>query len=779
MRRELLSVVLGLGIVSAACGGGGGGGGESENRPESAPSTEEVHAAAAANARPAQAAGLVMQQDLLEISHLADVHHEGLFIDFGTPARYKYTAGSWGSGWGADGADGDLTYTYVSDNGRLFFPLAERRDITLRAQIKPVASHRLQVFVNGHSIEGVVLQEGAQFRNYDIRVPSERLRAGENYLQLRFGATTVIDGENVAAAIASLRVIEGPPPEESEPFVAPHYETLVSAVEAAGVERLALVLRPGTKLSYYVEVPERGHLVFGLGTQGEPTGLNAKVRVTPEGGESAELFSGAPSASWNDQSLDLARFAGQVVRLDFEASGEGQGRVAFSAPAIMVTPPQVAERPKEVRNVVVLLIDTLRASKLRAYNSDSRVRTPVIDRIVERGILFEQAQSPENWTKPAVASLLTGLQPATHGAKTEEARLPDSAELLSEVMKEAGFTTGSFIANGYVSDRFGFDQGWDDYNNFIRDGRSTEAEDVFREAGNFIERHKDERFFVYIQTIDPHVPYDPPAEYLRMYDASAYSGIVQPRRTPELLVQAKRKEITFSAADHRRLEALHDGEISYHDFWLGKFMERLEQLGVADDTLLVITSDHGEEFMEHGSYGHGHSIFQELLAVPLIFHMPGKLPEGRRVKHSVSTLNVAQTILDLTGVSGLSRAEGRSLVPDLLGDVVSGPQVAFSDFQDIRRVARAGRWKLIMRANLSSVLFDLERDPGERRERSVHEFPIAGRYARILLGQYLGAQNRGQWLRARQDAAQELEVESAEIDETMREQLRALGYAIN
>src|SRR5690606_5956615 len=131
-------------------------------------------------------------------------------------------------------------------------------------------------------------------------------------------------------------------------------------------------------------------------------------------------------------------------------------------------------------------------------------------RIVERGILFEQAQSPENWTKPAVASLLTGLQPATHGAKTEEARLPDSAELLSEVMKEAGFTTGSFIANGYVSDRFGFDQGWDDYNNFIRDGRSTEAEDVFREAGNFIERHKDERFFVYIQTIDPHVPYDPP-----------------------------------------------------------------------------------------------------------------------------------------------------------------------------------------------------------------------------------------------------------------------------
>ncbi len=252
---------------------------------------------------------------------------------------------------------------------------------------------------------------------------------------------------------------------------------------------------------------------------------------------------------------------------------------------------------------------------------------------------------------------------------------------------------------------------------------------------------------------------------------------MQPRRTPELLEQAKRNEVTFNAADRRRLEALHDGEISYHDHWLGQFMERLEQLGVADDTLLVITSDHGEEFMEHGSYGHGHSIFQELLAVPLIFHMPGKLPEGRRVAHSVSTMNIPQTILELTGVSGLSRAEGRSLVPDLLGGVAPGPQVAFSDFQEIRRVARAGRYKLVMRANLSSVLFDLETDPEEKRERDVHSFPIAGRYTRILLGQYLGAKNRGQWLRAHQEQGAVLEAENAEMDETIRAQLRALGYA--
>ena len=764
MRRELLSVVLGLGLL-AGCGG------------DSEGTDEEVRPEGATPERPAQAASLAMQQDLLEISHLADVDHHGLFLDFGTPARHKYTVGSWGSGWGADGTDGDVTYTYASENGRFFFPLGEAREVTLRVQVKPVGSHRMQPYVNGQPIDTVVLQQGAQFRSYDVRVPAERLRAGENYVQLRFGGTTVVGGQNVAAAIDSIRVIEGTPPAADERYVAPHYETLVAAVEAGGVERQALVMRSPTTLSYYLEVPERGRLVVGVGAQGAPAGLGAKVRVTPEGGETVELFSAAPTAAWNDQSLDLARFAGQVVRLELEASGSGQGRVAFSAPSIMVPPPEVAARPAEVRNVVVLLIDTLRASKLRPYNPESRVRTPVLDGIAQRGVLFERAQSPENWTKPSVASVLTGLSPVTHGAKTDEARLPASAELVSEVFDGAGFATGSFIANGYVSDRFGFDQGWDDYNNYIREGGSTEAEDVFRQAGNFIEAHKDERFFVYIQTIDPHVPYDPPAEYLRQYDASEYAGVVQPRQTPELLERAKRNEVTFNAADRRRLEALHDGEISYHDHWLGQFMERLEQLGVAEDTLLVITADHGEEFMEHGSYGHGHSIFQELLAVPLIFHMPGRIPEGRRVPHAVSTLNIPQTVLDLTGVTGLSRAEGRSLVPDLLGGVAPGPQVAFSDFQDIRRVALAGNYKLVVRANLSSVLFDLGADPGERTEREVRDFPIAGRYTRILLGQYLGAQNRSQWLRARQDAAAAIESENAEMDETIRAQLRALGYA--
>jgi arylsulfatase A-like enzyme len=721
-----------------------------------------------------------MQQDLLAIAHLADVDHHGLYVDFGTAARDKYTIGDWRTGWGSDGADGDETFTHASDAARLYVPVRHVGPHTLRLRMKAIGSRRLQVFVNNTSLpEGIALTGGDEFRDYDIAVPASLLREGENYLLLRFGGTTRVGDENVSAAVSSLRLIPGSAPSAEEGFLAPEQGALVAAVDVGGTERRALAVRTPTTITYHLEVPREGRLVVGVGAEGDAEGARARVVVRPEGGEAEEVYSAAVSAArWDDQSIDLSRFAGQVVRVDLIAEGEGRGgRVAWGAPAIMVPPPQVAElRP--VRNVIVLLIDTLRASKLRVYNPSSRVRTPVLDRIAAEGTVFEQAQAPENWTKPSVASVLTGLTPSTHGAKTSEARLPESAEMVSEVFRSAGFRTAAFLANGYVSDRFGFNQGWDHYTNYIRENRSTEAENVFAEAAQWIEQHRERRFFVYIQTIDPHVPYDPPAEFLQMYDPRTdYAGQVRPRMTGDLLERAKRTPpaVTFDASDRRRLEALHDGEISYHDREFGRFLERLGQMGVLDDTLLVITSDHGEEFNEHGSWGHGHSLYQELIGVPLIVWRPGTVPV-QRVRHTVSTLSVSPTVLELAGVPGLRMAEGRSLVPDLRGETPVGPQVAFSDFLDDRRAIRAGRWKLVLRGH-NPTMFDLERDPGEQRELSMSAHPIAARYLRVLIGQYLGASHRGRWLEAEQGPGLHLGSEASQpLDPETCAQLRALGY---
>ncbi|MBW2465439.1 MAG: sulfatase [Deltaproteobacteria bacterium] len=563
----------------------------------------------------------------------------------------------------------------------------------------------------------------------------------------------------------------------------PKAADLVTDHEVGSQTRRAIVTPTGTKLSFYVQVPRDGQLSFALGTAAE--GVTASVRVTPAVGEAAELFTGEAEPRYRDHLLDLAAFAGTVVRLEFESVGPEGGEdstIAWGGPQLVVPMPTQPRLAGEARNVVMLTIDTLRASKLRPYNRRSRVEAPNLDAFAAEATVFERAQAPENWTKPSVASILTSLTPMTHGTKQDSSSLPAAALMVSEVYEAADFSTATFLANGYVSDRFGFDQGWDHYTNYIRENRNTGADNVFGEAAEWIEEHKDERFFVYIQTIDPHVPYDPPDEILRIYDEdpSAYNGQVRNRMTGPLLGDAKRNppRVVFNAADQQRLRDLHDGEITFHDRHFGPFLDKLRELGLYEDMIFVITSDHGEEFNEHGSWGHGHSVYQELLHVPLIVRWPAAEASGLRVPEVVSTMDIAPTVLEASGVDVPEVFEGSSLIGYMRGHTPNRPALAFSDFLDDRRVIRAGRWKLILRGNLRWTMFDLEDDPGEERELDLGDRSrIALRYLRIMLGQYLGAEDRRDWLHSSGgEASQVLPQADSQIDAELCQQLTLLGY---
>jgi choline-sulfatase len=719
--------------------------------------------------------GLEAHSDLTALRHLAEVNDGGWYVDFGTPAQSKYTVGDWRSGWVGKGVDGDTTYAHVGMRGRVYFEADTRESLVARVRLRPHGTQALTPYLNNQQLKSIRLKTGDGFNDYDIELPRDQVQVGENYLLLTFGGTVPIEGQDVSVAIDSIWIRN----ERESPKTAraPAYGSLVANVRLGDEEREAIALSRNSTLRYHVMVPADGSLGFGVGVEGEGEAPFA-IEVTADGLPIIQLLSANASGSWVDHKVDLSRFAGQTVRIDLRALGNGAGRLAWNSPRILVPTP--AERTLEpAQNVIVLVIDTLRADKLRPFNAQTRVKTPTIDQFASDGVVFELAQAPENWTKPSVASILTGLHPQTHQQKTGDAALPSSAVLLSEHLQDQGFATGGFIANGYVSDRFGFDQGWDDYTNYIREAKSTEAKDVFEEAGSWIEAHKDGRFFAYIQTIDPHVPYDPPGKYLQMYDPSEYGGQVRPRMTGDLLEKAKRNppQVVFDASDKRRLQALHDGEITKHDHFFGAFLERLSELGLAEDTLVVVTSDHGEEFNDHGSWGHGHSVYQELLHVPLMFRLPGRLPGGTKVGDAVSTLDVSATVTDLLGVPAMVHNEGQPLVGLMFGEAPTGPSVAFSDFQDDRRVITTGRWKLILRGNLTSTMFDLVADPMEKTELDASAFPIGRRYSRMLLGQFLGATDRGDWLSAEQKGGTQLQREDAEMDDTIRDQLRALGYA--
>jgi choline-sulfatase len=717
--------------------------------------------------------------DLWEHAHLAEIDHHGLYIEFGGQQRAKYTYGEWRSGFGKDGAAGADAFSYANaDSSRVYFHVDKVEPLTLRLRMKPIGTGVVTPYLNGEALPAVRF-DGQDFKDYDVAVPVEHVDAGENRLMLRFGGTTVVNGESLAAAIASIRVAPGTLAQTATEYSAPHFGELRTEIAVGGVQRRALAVRAPTTLSWYLEVPKGGKLGFGVGLSGDKQkGVKARIRITPEGGAAKDVFSADLKPEWRDEVVGLDAYVGKVVRIDMVADGQpGPGRVAWSTPALLVPPKDVGKPKKNAKNVVVLLIDTMRARSLKAFNPNSRVKTPVLDKIAAEGALFEAAQSPENWTKPSTASILTGLYPATHGAKTDGAMVPKGATLLSEALKEAGFATGSFIANGYVSDKFGFKQGWDYYTNYIREKKTTDAENVFKEAGDWVEQHKDERFFAYVHTIDPHVPYDPPEEFLGMYMKQPYAGVVSPRKTPDQLAEAKHTppKINFTSADKQYLRDLYDGEVSYHDHYLGLFVERLKKLGLYDDTVFVITADHGEEFDEHGSFGHGHSVYQELLWVPFMVRLPGVVPAGTRIPQAVSTLGVFSTVLDAVGVPVPTQAEEKSYLPWIRGAAAPAAPVAFSDFLDDRRVVRAGRWKLILRGT-NETFFDLETDPTEQKELNRAKYPVASRYTTIMLGQFLGAKDRRSWLRGG-GQGQKLEKEDANIDETLREQLKAIGYA--
>ena len=769
-------------VLAFAASGCFGGGEDSPQESKGEAPAEGKGPAAAGEAKTTRAPsrlydGLEERLDLLALGHIAEVHRDGIFIDFGTPSQRAYTFGDWNTGWLKQGADGETTYARVGLRGRIYFHADEKRAHRVKMRLKPNGTAAMTAYIN--NVQGPSVQLRQDFHEVEFTLPAQHIREGENYLLLVFGGTAPLDGEDVAAAIDWMRIIPGESFPEGE-FVPPVLDSLVSAVRVGGETRRAYVARRPLEIRQYVEVPRDGKLGFALGFEGQGT-APVLVRVSTDGKPTETVFEGEATGEFVEHLVDLSKYAGKIVRLEMVAPGVGAGRVAFAEPRLLAPKPKAAGELAQPKNLIVLLIDTLRADRLKPYTPSSRVKTPALDDIAKRGTVFEWAISPENWTKPSVASVLTGLYPQTHGARKMESVLGQKALLISEHLKAHGFATGSFIANGYVSDRFGFDQGWDHYTNFIRERKNTDAEYLFREAADWIETKKDGRFFAYVHTIDPHVPYDPPDEFLKLYDARDYDGQVKNRLTPKLLEDAKgnNPKVVFTERDKARLNALYDGEITYHDHYFGKFLERLRAMGVLDDTLLVITSDHGEEFDDHGSWGHGHSVYNELLRVPLIFYFPGNVPEGARVSDVVTTAGIAATVTELLGLPAMPDVEVPSLVPYLRGGTPARPSVAFSDFMDDRRVATAAGAKLIVRGNLTATLFDLERDLKEKEQLPVSARPITGRYLRVLLSLYSGADNRQRWLEGGEGRGAKIDTESSKLDDVTRKQLEELGYFDN
>ncbi|MCP4205173.1 MAG: sulfatase [bacterium] len=432
-------------------------------------------------------------------------------------------------------------------------------------------------------------------------------------------------------------------------------------------------------------------------------------------------------------------------------------------------------------NVIVIVVDTLRADHLTQYGYE-RSTSPALERFTAESSLFSAAYSTSSWTQPSVASLFTGLLPSRHGVVKQSTILPAELDTLAGLLSEAGWQTAGFSGNLFIGAKTGFDRGFDHFRG--HEGKVLVYPDIglmLEQVASWLDEGRQRRqpAFLYFQPMNCHGPYRVPEEHRADLLGSA------PSRTSDYndeLMTAILKDGDIAARQRVTDEYLasltdqYDTAVRYSMDAVSRLLEMLEKEGLYGDSLVILTSDHGEELFDHDGFGHGYSLFEEVVRVPLWVKLPGQSARAE-LELPVSLLDILPTILEVAGIGDSveqMNLDGRSLAPLLMGSRRAsgfrGRPITMDTRWKRRAVAsavRLGRYKLIEiesdysgRSNVS-LLFDLETDSGEQTDLSASEAEMTG-----VLSQAL------ERIRS-STAGQEPETGEADLD---REVLKALGY---
>jgi len=404
--------------------------------------------------------------------------------------------------------------------------------------------------------------------------------------------------------------------------------------------------------------------------------------------------------------------------------------------------PALAPRPGP--NVLLVSIDTLRADHLGAYGA--KVATPTLDRLAAEGVVFERAVSQVPLTLPSHTSLLTGIYPIAHGVRDNAGfRLAPTRPTLAKIFRERGYRTGAFVGSFPLDSRFGLDQGFEVYDDAYGEASAYDvkiverrAEDVLKPAASWIEARAGERYFAFVHLYDPHAPYEPPPPFAERFRTDPYTG-----------------------------------EIVYADEALGQFFSRLAAAGRMENTIVVITADHGEGLGEHGEKTHGMFAYDATLHVPLIFHWKDALPAGVRVRARVRLIDAAPTLVALAGLSAPAEFQGESLLAAFSNPGAAGDRESYFEALSFN-LSRS--WAPLIGLYLGSFkfiqlpipeLYDLRADPGETQNLLPSSPGRAAQLEKAL----------AELISAKGSTEAQAEAQTTPDAETL-ERLKTLGYVV-
>jgi len=388
----------------------------------------------------------------------------------------------------------------------------------------------------------------------------------------------------------------------------------------------------------------------------------------------------------------------------------------------------IASQQNNRQNILLILIDTLRPDHLGCYGYE-RDTSPNIDKIANEGIVFTHFYTVCPWTNPTIASLFTGLYPqavfppAKHPQAIKQ-RLPKELDTLAEILIREGYRTFALVDHPSISRQLNYHRGFEEYIElFFKRGwhqwLGTKSSNVLKDLSELLDKSKDNHFFIYLHLIYPHQPYSPPSPFNELF------GNGFKKLTPE---------------EREGVINLYDGEIRYADELVGDIFHVLKARKLLNSTYVIITSDHGEGFWEHGLWEHGNSLFNELLKVPLIIYPPGeRTTQPAQIHDLTSFISLFPTIMDFANIKKYPKVDGQSFMKYLNGKKsMQSRNIIFGEsphsfyinalscqteqykfiYHPRRPISNFSRAKNDILSNRFTQLFDIEADPAEKNNLS-------------------------------------------------------------
>ena len=652
----------------------------------------------------------------------------------------------------------------------------------------------------------VDLRPGDDVETYRLTETNATMSKMEAIGSLRHLAVRFVDAEGADFTLESFRVI-------------PRTEHLAQVSAGVGwhgldgIFRETLVARAPERMTWEQDLGERAWLDLAIGSP-ENHPMTFKVEVTSPGFDPVVRERTVTTADrWEPFAVELDELSGHRATVTLSLVAEDEGRIGFwGSPALRhrgarpdVFEPTTARAALSStdapRGVILIVADTLRSDHLDAWGYE-RPTAPTLAALAAGGARFADNISQGSWTKVAVPSLLTSLYASSHGISDIPHKIPASVTTMSEVFREAGYATFHTSSVTFTGKNSNLHQGVEVLHeresiDDLGDYRSKTSRTYVDRLLPWLEDHSEQPFFVFLHVFDPHSPFRPQDPHDRRWldddlsarhedDLEKVDDVVKVFHhlpSAQQLVEAEVDPDAFVTAE----KSWYDGSILAMDYEIARLLERLEELGLRDDTMIAFVADHGEEFLEHGNHWHGHSAYGELVNVPMFVTWRGVVPEGLVIERTTQTIDLMPTMLELARLPVPEQAQGTSLLPLLaspdepssLGwneravftermnppfEATEGTADSFAIFADGWKLI----WNVVVRDDRPELeLFDHPNDP-------LDLVNLAEQHPEVVAGLQLQLE---QWREMTEAAKVTPDGEGVDVSPEELEQLRALGYA--